>query len=159
MIELGNLSPRKGSRHKKTRLGLGYSSGKGRSCTKGQKGQTSRSGHTRKESGEGGQMPFLRRIPKSGFSNVRFSKRYECVNLRDIEKLSSHAEITPQTLKEHGLIKSIKRVKILGDGRLKAALKIKAHRFSASARKKIENVGGESILLEGREPSETGEIK
>lgn len=148
MAGLNKLSPAKGSRKRKTRLGLGHASGKGRSCTKGQKGQTSRSGNTRKESGEGGQMPLVRRIPKSGFSNRSFTERYEYVNLKNLAKFSSVGEINPEFLKEKGLIKHIRPVKILGDGDIKSAISVKAHAFSASAKKKIEDAGGSVVLAE-----------
>jgi small subunit ribosomal protein S5 len=147
MICLNNLSPKKGSRKRKMRLGYGPASGKGRSCTKGQKGQTSRSGNTRKESSEGGQMPLIRRIPKSGFSNVRFTNKYECVNLKNLVKYSS-SEITPKFLKEKGLVKSAEKIKILGDGVLKSALTISAHSFTSSAKKKIESAGGKAVVVE-----------
>lgn len=158
MVELNNLSPRKGSRRKKTRLGLGNASGKGRSCAKGQKGQTSRSGNTRKESKEGGQMPLFRRIPKSGFSNARFAFRYECVNIKDLAKFSPDTEVTPRTLREHKLIKCASRVKILGEGELKSVLTVKAHSFSSSAKKKIESAGGKAIVVGSEKDSQTKEV-
>ena len=86
MVHLSTLFPKHGSRKAKRRIGLGVGSGMGRSATKGMKGQTSRSGNTRKESKEGGQMPLVRRIPKSGFSNVSFAKKGEFVNIGSLAK-------------------------------------------------------------------------
>jgi large subunit ribosomal protein L15 len=146
MADLSSLSPRPGSKRKKMRLGKGDGSGKGRSCTKGQKGQTSRSGNTRKESGEGGQMPLLRRIPKSGFSNVKFAKKTEYVNLNSLAKFKDE-EITPQFLKEKRLVKHGKHIKILGNGEIKSSLKISAHAFSKSAQEKIKTAGGTAAII------------
>ena len=159
MIGLNNLSYKKGAKHRKMRLGLGNASGKGRSCTKGQKGQTSRSGNTRKESGEGGQMPLQRRIPKSGFSNVKFMRRFECVNLDRLNKFPAGSEITPKILKEKRMVDCDNRVKILGNGELKSSVKITAHAFSAGAKKKIEAAGGTAILIEIKKTLHSKQLK
>jgi large subunit ribosomal protein L15 len=149
MINLSSLFPKHGSRKSKRRIGLGVGSGMGRSATKGMKGQTSRSGNTRKESKEGGQMPLVRRIPKSGFSNASFAKKVEIVGLGALEKIfKAGEEITPEILKKKNLIKKIERVKVLANGEINKALKISAHAFSAAAKKAVEKAGGAITVLE-----------
>lgn len=148
MVNLSTLSPKAGSRKAKRRLGLGVGSGLGRSCTKGMKGQTSRSGNKRRESKEGGQMPLIRRIPKSGFSNADFATKYDYVNIGTLEKLfKAGAEVNPEALKKAGAVKNAKLIKILGTGELKAALKVSAHGFSASAKAAIEKAGGSATVI------------
>ena len=151
MVHLSTLFPKHGSRKAKRRIGLGIGSGMGRSSTKGMKGQTSRSGNTRKESKEGGQMPLVRRIPKSGFSNVSFAKKGEFVNIGSLAKaFKAGAEVTPETLKKANLVKKADKIKILGTGELNVALKVSAHGFSASAKAAIEKAGGTATLIEKR---------
>jgi len=148
MVTLNKLSPKFGSRKTGKRLGIGHGSGRGLSSTKGMKGQTSRSGNTRKESKEGGQMPLYRRIPKSGFSNVEFANRNAYVNVGSLEKVfSSGAEVTPEILKKEGLTKCACCVKVLGGGELKKSLKVSAHAFSASAKAAIEKAGGAATVI------------
>ncbi len=149
MVHLSTLFPKHGSRKAKRRIGLGIGSGMGRSSTKGMKGQTSRSGNTRKESKEGGQMPLVRRIPKSGFSNVSFAKKSEFVNIGSLAKaFKAGAEVTPEILKKANLIKKADKVKVLGTGELNIALKVSAHGFSATAKAAIEKAGGTVTLIE-----------
>ncbi len=149
MVTLNNLFPKHGSRKAKRRLGLGPGSGLGNYCTKGMKGQTSRSGNTRKESKEGGQMPLIRHTPKSGFSNKDFTKRYDYVNVGSLEKaFTAGAEVTPETLKKAGIIHDVTRVKVLASGTLSKALKVSAHGFSATAKAAIEKAGGTVTVLE-----------
>ena len=151
MVHLSTLFPKHGSRKAKRRIGLGIGSGMGRSSTKGMKGQTSRSGNTRKESKEGGQMPLVRRIPKSGFSNVSFAKKGEFVNIGSLAKVfKAGAEVTPEILKKANLVKKADKVKILGTGELTVALKVSAHGFSATAKAAIEKAGGSATLIEKR---------
>ena len=151
MVHLSTLFPKHGSRKAKRRIGLGIGSGMGRSSTKGMKGQTSRSGNTRKESKEGGQMPLVRRIPKSGFSNVSFAKKGEFVNIGSLAKaFKAGAEVTPEILKKANLIKKADKVKILGTGELTVALKVTAHGFSATAKAAIEKAGGTVTVIEKR---------
>lgn len=148
MVNLSTLSPKKGSRKEKRRIGLGVGSGMGRSAGKGMKGQTSRSGNKRRESKEGGQMPLIRRIPKSGFSNVDFANKYSYVNLGTLEKnFKAGAEVNPEALKKAGCVKCACNVKVLGMGELKAALKVSAHAFSASAKAAIEKAGGTATVI------------
>ena len=149
MVSLNTLFPKHGSRKAKRRLGLGPGSGLGNYCTKGMKGQTSRSGNTRKESKEGGQMPLIRHTPKSGFSNKDFAKRYDYVNIGSLEKVfAAGAEVTPEALKKAGIIHDETRVKVLASGTLSKALKVSAHGFSATAKAAIEKAGGTVTVIE-----------
>ena len=149
MVTLNTLFPKHGSRKAKRRLGLGPGSGLGNYCTKGMKGQTSRSGNSRKESKEGGQMPLIRHTPKSGFSNKDFAKRYDYVNLGSLEKVfAAGAEVTPEALKKAGIIHHLTPVKVLANGALTKALKVSAHGFSATAKAAIEKAGGTVTVLE-----------
>ena len=142
-LALNNLSPAPGSTHKKKRVGRGPGSGLGKTAGKGHKGQKSRSGYSRKIGFEGGQMPLQRRLPKRGFTNI-FKKKWIEVSLAKLEEnFGANDEITPEILHERGLIKKAKHdLVILGTGEVSKALKISAHRFTKSAREKIENVGG-----------------
>jgi len=143
-MHLNTLSPARGSKRKKKLLGRGYGSGHGKQSTRGMKGQSSRSGSRKKPGFEGGQMPLIRRIPKRGFSNVKFQTEYNIVNLSQMEiKFSADTEVTPELLLESNIIK--KRglpVKVLGGGTLTKKLKIKANSFSKSAMQKITAAGG-----------------
>ena len=151
MVHLSTLFPKHGSRKAKRRIGLGIGSGMGRSSTKGMKGQTSRSGNTRKESKEGGQMPLVRRIPKSGFSNASFAVKGEWVNLGSLAKVfKAGEEVTPEILKKKNLVKDTKKIKVLANGELKHALNITAHAFSATAKAAIEKAGGKAIVIENK---------
>jgi large subunit ribosomal protein L15 len=147
MAELHDLSPAPGSHRDRKRLGRGPGSGTGKTAGRGGKGQSARTGYKRKRGFEGGQMPLHRRIPKRGFKN--FTRvEFQVVNVRDLEGLSG--DVTPQSLKEAGLVTSGRRpVKVLGDGELKAKLSVSAHAFSKSAREKIEGAGGSVTVLEG----------
>ena len=153
MVNLSTLFPKHGSKREKRRLGLGVGSGLGRSCTKGMKGQTSRSGNPRKESKEGGQMPLIRRIPKSGFSNNAFAVHGEFVNIGSLDKkFKTGAEVNPEVLKKNGLIHKTDKVKILGTGELKVSLNVAAHAFSAGAKAAIEKAGGKVVIIEKKAP-------
>jgi len=143
--------------HKKRvkRLGRGNGSGHGKTSTRGQKGQMSRTGAKRRPGFEGGQNPLYRRLPKRGFNNVEFRTKYSVINL-DWIQASGEKEITPETLIQRGLLKKIPDgLKVLGDGQLNSAVTVKAHRFSASAKEKIEKAGGQAVLIEtqGTQPS------
>ena len=138
-MKLHELSPAKGSRRPSKRVGRGPGSGTGKTAGRGHKGQKSRSGYSRRLGFEGGQMPLIRRVPKRGFTNI-FRKEVAVVNLRDLGDFEG--EITPDTLVEKGLVRRGMPVKILGDGEISAALTVKAHHFSRSARAKIEAAGG-----------------
>jgi large subunit ribosomal protein L15 len=121
-------------------------SGMGKTSTRGHKGQWSRSGARLLRGFEGGQMPLHRRIPKRGFKNI-FREEYAVVNLDRLEAVGE-TEITPEVLKKAGVVRSKKRVKILGTGELKSALTVKAHKFSKTAQEKITKAGGKFEVLE-----------
>lgn len=147
-ISLNSLRPAKGSTHKKKRVGRGPGSGLGKTAARGEKGQKSRSGYSRKIGFEGGQMPLHRRLPKRGFTNI-FKKRWLEISLVALERnFSANEEVTPEVLHERGLIKKAKHdVVVLGTGELSKALKVSAHRFTKSAREKIEKAGGSAVQI------------
>ena len=146
---LNELSPVPGSRKKKKRLGMGLSSGHGKTAGKGHKGQKARKSPDIKANFEGGQMPLARRIPKRGFSNFRFAVNYQIVNLADIEeRFEAGSEVSAIALYELRLISSVdKPVKILGLGEITKNITVKANAFSASAVKKIEAAGGKAEVI------------
>jgi len=146
MITLSNLKNSPGSRKKPKRVGRGSGSGMGKTCGRGQKGQKSRSGGKPHPWFEGGQMPLQRRLPKRGFTNI-FKKSYDLVNLKSLAELKVEGALTPQILKEKGLIRDLRAVKVLGDGDLTGAVEIHAHKFSQSALQKIEKSGGKAVVL------------
>jgi large subunit ribosomal protein L15 len=147
-LELHNLRPPAGAVRKKRRLGMGPGSGRGRTSGRGHKGQKSRSGYSRKRGFEGGQMPLIRRLPKRGFTNI-FRTEYAEVNVSRLETLAGEKEITPELLLANGVVKKLKGgIKILGQGELSTALTVRAHAFSAAARKKIEAAGGKAEVIE-----------
>jgi large subunit ribosomal protein L15 len=146
MITLSNLKNNPGARKKPKRVGRGSGSGTGKTCGRGQKGQKSRSGGKPHPWFEGGQMPLQRRLPKRGFTNI-FKKSYDLVNLKTLAGLKVDGALTPQVLKEQGLIRDMGAVKVLGDGELMGAVEIHAHKFSQSALQKIEKSGGKAVVL------------
>ena len=136
---------------RRKRLGCGIGSGHGKTSTKGHKGQRARSGFSLKRGFEGGQNPLYRRLPKRGFNNAAFHENYNIVNVESFAALEEK-EICPEVLAARGLIKkSGWKVKILGTGDVKKALTVKAHRFSESAKSKIEKAGGQAVLIETQE--------
>ncbi len=148
-IGLNNLRAPEGATHKKKRLGRGQGSGLGKTSGRGNKGQKSRSGYSRKRGFEGGQMPLHRRLPKRGFTNI-FKREWAEVNLARLEELfDAGATVTPEVLVEKGLVrKSLKgSVAVLGKGDLNKSLTISAHRFSESAKNKIEAAGGKAEVI------------
>lgn len=142
-LALNNLKPAEGSTHKKKRVGRGPGSGLGKTAGRGHKGQKSRSGYSSKIGFEGGQMPLQRRLPKRGFTNI-FKKKWLEISLAKLEEhFNSGDEITPEILHKRGLIKKAKHdLVILGNGDMSKALKISAHRFTQTAKDKIEKAGG-----------------
>ena len=142
-MRLHDLKPRPGAKHRRKRLGQGESSGHGKTSGRGGKGQTARSGSSIRAGFEGGQMPLIRRIPKRGFNNARFTLRYLAVNVGDLDRFDNGARVDETTLRAAGLANGrADGVKILGDGELTKKLTVSAHAFSASARTKIETRGG-----------------
>jgi large subunit ribosomal protein L15 len=142
-LGLNSLHPAKGSTHKKKRVGRGPGSGLGKTAGRGEKGQKSRSGYSAKIGFEGGQMPLHRRLPKRGFTNI-FKKRWLEVSLSALDRaFGANEEVTPEVMHQRGIIKKAKHdVVVLGTGELGKPLRISAHRFTKSARAKIEKAGG-----------------
>jgi large subunit ribosomal protein L15 len=138
-------APRKAA-EKRKRVGRGMGSGMGKTSTRGHKGQWSRSGARLLRGFEGGQMPLHRRIPKRGFKNI-FREEYAVVNLDRLEAVGE-TEITPDLLRKAGVVRTKKRIKILGNGELKSALTVKAHKFSKTAEEKITKAGGKFEVLQ-----------
>ena len=149
-MKLHDLSPAPGSKKQRRRVGRGTASGHGKTAGRGMKGQGARSGGGKGPYFEGGQLPLVRRLPfRRGFTNIR-RVEYKPVNLDRLQEKfgEGQQEVTPEALIEAGIIKrSDKAVAILGDGELSTALTIKAHRFSKSAREKIEAAGGTVEIL------------
>jgi large subunit ribosomal protein L15 len=155
-MRLHDLKPRPGAKHRRKRLGIGESSGHGKTSGRGGKGQTARSGSSIRIGFEGGQMPLYRRIPKRGFNNAQFATQYLPVNVSDLEKFENNARVDVEALKKAGLANgSSDGVKILGQGDLTKKLTVTAHAFSASARSKIEARGGTCELV----PAKTAPAK
>ena len=141
-------------KHKKrNRVGRGLGSGNGKTCGRGSKGQRSRAGFSVHPTFEGGQMPLVRRIPKRGFNN-RWALSVAIVNVGDLEeRFQADEDVDPDTLRAKDLAKGrFDLLKILGDGQLTKKLKVSAHRFSKSAREKIEQAGGQVVVLPGKAP-------
>ena len=141
-MKLSDLKPAKGATKKPKRVGRGPGSGHGKTATRGHKGHNQRSGFNTKWGFEGGQTPLVRRIPKRGFTNI-FKTSYEIVNVQTLGKFEPNTEVTPELLKQKGVIKGKQKLKILGDGELSVPLKVKAHKFSKTAREKILKAKGE----------------
>lgn len=132
-----------GKHRPRKRIGRGPGSGHGKTCGRGFKGQLSRSGSKKGTLSEGGQMPLFRRLPKRGFSNVKFARRYEIVNISQLERFQEGATVGIQELSDAGLVNGLgSRVKILGNGELTKKLNILANKFSKSAEQKIVASGG-----------------
>src|ERR1041384_7679272 len=147
-LSLNNLHPAKGSTHKKKRLGRGPGTGLGKTAGRGNKGQKSRSGYSSKTGFEGGQMPLHRRLPKRGFTNI-FKKQWIEISLAALDRsFDADAEVTPEAMHHRGLIKKAKHdIVVLGSGEISKALKVSAHRFTRSAREKIEKAGGTATVV------------
>lgn len=142
-MRLHSLKPRPGAKHRTKRFGKGESSGHGKTSGRGGKGQSARSGSSIRPGFEGGQMPLIRRIPKRGFNNANYRVAYLPVNVSDLEKFEAGSRVDLAALKKAGYAKSsLLGVKILGNGELKKKLTVCANAFSASAKAKIEAVGG-----------------
>lgn len=145
-MNLSSLRPPRGQRHPPKRVGRGMGSGHGKTATRGHKGQGSRAGTRFRPGFEGGQMPLQRRLPKRGFHNL-FRKRYAIVNLKQIARLGESA-VSPELLLQRGLIRKLyDGLKVLGEGELSAPVSVLAHRFSRSAREKIQQAGGKAEII------------
>jgi large subunit ribosomal protein L15 len=145
-MNLSNLRPPKGQKHKKRRLGQGMGTGRGKYAGRGAKGAKSISGYSIMRGFEGGQMPLHRRLPKRGFTNI-FHKDYTIVNVAALNELEGE-EFTPESLLAAGVVKKLRSgLKILGNGDLTRKITVKAHVFSKSAMEKIQNAGGSAEVL------------
>ena len=146
-MNLSNLKPRPGSKHRVKRLGCGESSGHGKTSGKGHKGQKARSGGSIRLGFEGGQMPLIRRIPKRGFNNAEFRTSYSIVNVGDLEQFDAGASIDEAFLREKKLIRGMSDgLKVLANGNLTKTIAVTAQKVSAGAREKIEKAGGSVTL-------------
>ncbi len=153
MKHIGNLRYAEGAKKKKKRIARGVGSGHGGTSTKGHKGQQSRAGFALRRGFEGGQMPMNRRVPKFGFFN-RFRTVYQVVNVGRLQELADgnmfeDGVVNPENLLKLGVVKKSRLpVKILGDGELQSSLKVLAHKFTNSAKQKIESAGG-TVTIHG----------
>jgi large subunit ribosomal protein L15 len=147
MNELSRLKKPAGSTHRRKRVGRGQASGWGKTAGRGGKGQKARTGNMHFEGFEGGQSPLQRRMPKRGFTNIH-RVEYAVVNVESLAELPAGSTVDVKRLLELGLVKDAGRpVKILGDGELKGAITVHAHKFSASAKSKIEAAGGKAEAI------------
>lgn len=146
--KLSNLKPKHGATRDRKRVGRGNGSGRGKTATRGMKGQKARTGHHGARIGfEGGQMPMQRRLPKRGFVPP-FREEWYAINVSALEKRFDGGVVDVEALKASGLVpRKAPRIKVLGDGELSKKLTVKAHAFSASAREKIEKAGGQVEVL------------
>jgi large subunit ribosomal protein L15 len=152
-MNLSNLRPPKGQKHKKQRIGQGMGTGRGKYSGRGAKGAKSISGYSKMRGFEGGQMPLHRRLPKRGFTNI-FHKEYAILNVSALEKLEGE-EFTPETLIASGVVKKLHSgLKILGTGELTRKIIVKAHVFSKSALEKIQRAGGTAEVIAKAVPAE-----
>ncbi len=147
-MKLHTMKPNDGATTVKKRVGRGIGSGLGKTSGKGHKGQNARSGGGVRPGFEGGQLPLFRRLPKRGFSNARFKTRYATINLSDLNRFEDGAVVTPELLKEMGLVKKqLDGIKVLGNGKLEKKLTVKAHQFSSTAQREIESHGGKIEVM------------
>lgn len=145
-MNLSEIHPPRGQTQRRKRVGRGFGSGIGKTAGRGEKGQKSRRGYSRRRGFEGGQMPLIRRVPKRGFHNL-FRKEFAIVNVGRLEKLEGDT-FDPEVLQQNGVVKKLGAgLKILGTGELSRAVTVSAHRFSKSAREKIEKAGGKVEVL------------
>ncbi len=146
-MRLEELRPVPGAKKKPKRIGRGPGSGHGKTSTKGHKGQKARSGGVKGPGFEGGQMPLQRRLPKRGFKNP-FRREYAIVNLDDLAPLADQGTLTPELLREKGVVKDLKDgLKVLGMGELKSKIVVQAHKFSKNALEKIQAAGGKAEVI------------
>lgn len=147
-MKLNTMHPAEGATETRKRIGRGIGSGNGKTAGKGHKGQNARSGGGVRLGFEGGQLPLYRRLPKRGFSNAKFKVRYATINLSDLNRFEDGAVVTPELLKEMGLVKNqLDGIKVLGNGTLEKKLTVKAHNFSTRAQAEIERLGGKIEVM------------
>ncbi len=149
-MRLHEIGPAPGAKRRRKRVGRGPGSGWGKTAGRGQKGQKSRSGYSRRWGFEGGQMPLVRRVPKRGFTNI-FREEFAEVNVGRLANFAAGTEVTPELLAEQGILRRREtlRVKLLGKGEIGVALTVRVHAASAGARQKIEAAGGRVELIGG----------
>lgn len=148
-MNLHDLTPARGAKKRRKRIGRGPGSGHGKTATKGHKGLLARSGGAKRAGFEGGQMPLIRKVPKFGFANP-FRTEYAIVNVKSLEAWTGSETITPQALVDAGLVKKkTLPIKVLGNGELKRSLVVQAHKFSKSAESKIQAAGGRVEVIGG----------
>ena len=149
MVRQNSIAPAPGSRKDRKRVGRGDGSGNGTYSGRGSKGQKSRAGYKMRPGFEGGQLPLIKRLPeKRGFTNI-FRTEYSTVKVGALDTFEAGSEVTPEIMVASGLVKSLRKpVKILADGDINHAITVKAHKFSASARGKIEAAGGKAEEVE-----------
>ena len=146
-MRLHELRPPEGAKKTAKRKGRGIASGLGKTAGRGQKGQLSRSGSGVRRGFEGGQMPYFQRLPKRGFTNI-FKKKWNVVNIKDLNAFEEGTVVTSELLLEAGLLKNTSEpLKVLGDGELDRKLEVKAQRFSKQAQEKIETAGGKAEVI------------
>jgi large subunit ribosomal protein L15 len=146
-MKLHELKSNEGTRKERNRVGRGMSSGNGKTSGRGHKGQKARSGGGVRPGFEGGQMPLFQRLPKRGFTNIH-RKEFAVVNLETLNRFEDGTEVTPELLKETGVVSNMKSgVKVLAKGNLEKKLTVKAHKFSASAIEAIEAAGGKTEVI------------
>jgi len=147
-MKLHELSPAEGSTQERFRKGRGAGSGNGKTAGKGHKGQNARSGGGVRPGFEGGQLPLYRKLPKRGFNNFRFGKKYAVINVQSLNKFNDGEVVDAAALLALGIINAVNDgVKVLGEGELTKKLTVKAAVFSASAKEKIEAVGGKTEVV------------
>ena len=147
-MKLHELSPAEGSTQEKFRKGRGPGSGNGKTAGKGHKGQNARSGGGVRPGFEGGQLPLYRKLPKRGFNNFRFAKKYSVINVQSLNKFNDGEVVDCAALLAMGVINNVfDGVKVLGEGELTKKLTVKAAVFSASAKEKIEAAGGKTEVI------------
>ncbi len=152
-MNLSNLKPPAGQKHARKRIGRGMGSGRGKTATRGSKGQRAGTGYSLMRGFEGGQMPLHRRLPKRGFTNI-FKKQYAVINLGRLDKLDGDA-FTPDRLVELGVVRKARDgVKVLGSGELTRKIRVEAHFFSRSALDKIQKAGGEATVIGAAAPQQ-----
>lgn len=147
-MKLHTVYPNDGATKVAKRKGQGVGSGNGKTAGRGHKGQNARSGGGVRPGFEGGQLPLYRRLPKRGFTNAKFKVEYAVINLSDLNKFEDGAMVTPEILKEMGLLKNqLSGVKVLGNGTLEKKLTVQAHSFSEKAKEQIEKLGGKAEVI------------
>ncbi len=147
-MKLHTLYQPEGAVKERKRVGRGVATGNGKTAGKGHKGQNARSGGGVRPGFEGGQLPLFRRLPKRGFSNAPFKIEYATINVSDLDKFEDGAVVTPELLKEMGILKQqLDGVKVLGNGELTKKITVKANRFSKTAVEKIEKIGGKAEVI------------